>query len=65
MPIHVTSLPTVNMYQAEIGSNIAQHRLFSPYEVIIYVNSVKSWPKEKLGQVKIGSNIAHNHIFSR
>ena len=62
VPIDVKILPKVKMYQVEVGSNIAQNRLFSPYEVIC---GHYMCPKEKLGQIKVGSNIAQNRLFSR
>ena len=39
------------MYQAEVGSNIAQ--------------KCEKLTKAKLGQVEVSSNIAQNHLFSR
>ena len=52
------------MYQAEVGSNIAQNPWLNLWEVIC-ANSVNSLPKEKFGQVKVGSNIAQNRLCSR
>ena len=55
------------MNQAEVGSNIAQNRLFSPYEVICghYMCQLcQKLTKRELGQAKVGSKIAQNRLFS-
>ena len=36
VPINVNISPNVKMYQVEVGSNMAQNRLFRPYEVFFF-----------------------------
>ena len=56
VPIHVKSWPKVKSGKVGVGSNIAQNRLFSPYEVICYhymsqfmskVDQKRNWIKLK------------------
>ena len=63
VPIHVKSWPKAKLAQVEVGSNIAQNRLFSrvicgQYMIIVPIY-VKSWPK-----VKVNMKQAENHLFS-